>query len=136
MDFISAQTRVVETVVPCIGVDGWEQIFIDAEIAEDENDYSLSTVSFAIVRAEDGQPAKHPFSIDAAGQDAMLALYAQRHEAGDEITGFDLTIEPDDRFRFRFSHDEPKRALGKWDAAKAARLQNYLGQYDKAGRQT
>ncbi|MCZ7451323.1 hypothetical protein O8B93_27560 [Agrobacterium rhizogenes] len=137
MDFTSAQISIVEAIVTCAGIDQWEQIFVDAEIDEGEHDYSLSTVSFAVVRGTDEQLAKQPFPIDAKGQDAVLAFYSQRrNEADDRITGFDLTIERDGSFRFRFSHDEPKRARGQWDVEKARRLENYLACYRKTEGQT
>jgi hypothetical protein len=136
MDFTAAQVEVVKTVVGCAGANRWDQIFVDAEIDEGDDGFSLSTVSFAVTPGTEGQPVKLPFSIDIPGQDAMVALYRQRREeAGDRITGFDLTVEPDGRFRFRFSHDEPKRARGQWDADKAKRLENYLSWYqnDRVG---
>lgn len=136
MDFTAAQVEVVKMVVGCAGANRWDQIFVDAEIDEGEDGYSLSTVSFAVAPGATGQPVKVPFSIDMSGQDAMVALYRQRRDdAGDQITGFDLTVEPDGRFRFRFSHDEPRRARGQWDADKAKRLENYLNWYqnDRVG---
>lgn len=132
MDFTAAQTQVVQAVVNCAGGARWEQIFVDAEIDEGEDGFSLSTVSFTVAPG----PVKAPFSIDIPGQDAIIALYRQRKdEAGDTIGGFDLTVERDGRFRFRFNHDEPKRARGKWDAAKAKRLETYLDWYqsDRVG---
>lgn len=130
MDFVQAQQAVVVAVARDVPYQRWERILLDVEIAEQADGYDLDTVSIVIRRNERGELEDPQFRLGAECKQAITRLYEQRkQEAGEVISGFELSVDYPGKFRFAFLHDTPKRLNGVWDAEYQRRLDNYLSIY-------
>lgn len=104
---------------------GWRRIVIDLEYLAEDGGFTLDTVSFAIVGAGDdlSDPA---FDLNREARHAAGALHDAMAATGNGWGGLQLTIQRSGSYRFVFDHGEPRRLNGKWDAERAAQLDNYL----------
>lgn len=101
---------------------------------EHDDDFQLEYVCLAVVTDGDELETRK-FQLTEAVERAASDLYRQRRaEAGETIGGFEVSIEPDGRYRLAIDHDAPKRINGEWDEAREQRLDNYLEHYRASGR--
>lgn len=131
MELIDAQNQLVTAIARVAPASGWEQIVADVEVEEGREGYRIDSVTFAIVRSSSGDYSDPQFDLDRGARERIVDLYkTQRTRPGQAgISGFQLQIESDGKYRFDYNYGRPKRLNGEWDAEKEERLDNYLQTY-------
>jgi hypothetical protein len=130
MDIAALQTNLVSSVVDDCPFGEWERIVADIEIAIDNDECILDTLSFAVIRGNDRELTNPYFEMSPKTHRAVINMYKEWLEKnGSKISGFMIEVQEDGRYGFDLSYDKPERLNGVFESSKAQRLANYLQNY-------
>lgn len=127
MNFTEAQTRLVQRAVDHAPA-GWVQLYLDIEVEFIDGDFTILKGARAVI-SKAGNVMDEEFMIGASVLPEVRDLYKiMKKDEAEPFIGFELTIEADGRYKINFWHDPALRQ----DAARTAKLNNYLDYYRQA----
>lgn len=130
MDITALQANLASSVVDDCPFGEWERIVADIEIAVDNDECLLDTLSFAVIRDNNGRLTNPYFEMSPKTHSSVIEIYKERLEnSGKKISGFMLEVQKDGRYGFDLSYDKPERLNGVFKSRKADRMANYLQSY-------
>jgi hypothetical protein len=130
MDITALQAELASSIVDDCKFDGWERIVADIEIAVDNDECLLDTLSFAVIRDNRGGLTNPYFEMSPKTHWAAIELYKEMlKKSPRKLSGIAFEMQEDGQYSFDLSYEKPERLNGVLDSRKAQRLANYLQNY-------
>jgi hypothetical protein len=130
VDITSLQADLANSIVADCPYGDWERIVADIEIAVENDNCRLDTLSFAVIRDESGGLTNPYFEMTPKTHRAAIELYKERlQHSPRKLSGIAFEAREDGRYGFELNYEKPERLNGVFKSRKADRLANYLQNY-------
>ena len=130
MSIGALQRDLANSIVDDCPFDGWERIVADIEIAVDNDECLLDTLSFAVIRDDGGHLTNPYFEMSPKTHWSAIEFYKDRLQFnGRKISGIAFEMREDGQYSFDMNYEKPERLNGVVKSRKADRLANYLQAY-------
>lgn len=130
MSITTLQANLANSIVDDCPHGDWERIVADIEIAVDNDDCRLDTLSFAVIRDDGGGLTNPYFEMSPKTHWAAIELYKEQlKHSPRKLSGIAFEVQEDGRYGFDLNYEKPERLNGVFKSRKADRLANYLQTY-------